>query len=240
MNRGEMTLADVQCHLDKEGASNLVIDLIMNATSDRVFHESILLAIALLEGGNTTIQHSFFCRLTEDKKSEKFFKVFYDRMKVAQQEIKATVTVNTSDLGNKKKDEDSDRDVPVRKRVREPTTQITEEVRDQLLEASAVTRKAYNTYRREADADDHYSAVDGVQNAADKNKDDLEMSAVITIMQPSSASYNYSVKITTGICRTSYAVKTIKLTITWCVRHCSFWIVSVEAQLEDLDFLVCI
>ncbi|XP_053932414.1 inositol 1,4,5-trisphosphate receptor type 1 isoform X4 [Cuculus canorus] len=184
MSRGEMSLADVQCHLDKEGASNLVIDLIMNATSDRVFHESILLAIALLEGGNTTIQHSFFCRLTEDKKSEKFFKVFYDRMKVAQQEIKATVTVNTSDLGNKKKDEDSDRDVPNRKRVREPMTQITEEVRDQLLEASAATRKAYNTYRREADPDEHYSAGEGAQSVADKNKDDLEMSAVISIMQP--------------------------------------------------------
>uniref|UniRef100_A0A8C2UG55 Inositol 1,4,5-trisphosphate receptor n=1 Tax=Coturnix japonica TaxID=93934 RepID=A0A8C2UG55_COTJA len=168
VSRGEMSLADVQCHLDKEGASNLVIDLIMNATSDRVFHESILLAIALLEGGNTTIQHSFFCRLTEDKKSEKFFKVFYDRMKVAQQEIKATVTVNTSDLGNKKKDEDSDRD----------------EVRDQLLEASAATRKAYSTYRREADSDDHYSAAEGAQSAADKSKDDLEMSAVISIMQP--------------------------------------------------------
>uniref|UniRef100_A0A8C5JTJ7 Inositol 1,4,5-trisphosphate receptor n=1 Tax=Junco hyemalis TaxID=40217 RepID=A0A8C5JTJ7_JUNHY len=168
MSRGEMSLADVQCHLDKEGASNLVIDLIMNATSDRVFHESILLAIALLEGGNTTIQHSFFCRLTEDKKSEKFFKVFYDRMKVAQQEIKATVTVNTSDLGNKKKDEDSDRD----------------EVRDQLLEASAATRKAYNTYRREADPEEHYSAGEGAQAAADKSKDELEMSAVISIMQP--------------------------------------------------------
>uniref|UniRef100_A0A8B9C9H9 Inositol 1,4,5-trisphosphate receptor n=1 Tax=Anser brachyrhynchus TaxID=132585 RepID=A0A8B9C9H9_9AVES len=173
MSRGEMSLADVQCHLDKEGASNLVIDLIMNATSDRVFHESILLAIALLEGGNTTIQHSFFCRLTEDKKSEKFFKVFYDRMKVAQQEIKATVTVNTSDLGNKKKDEDSDRDVPTRKKVR-----------DQLLEASAATRKAYSTYRREADSDDHYSAGEGAQPATDKNKDELEMSAVISIMQP--------------------------------------------------------
>ncbi|XP_014802286.1 PREDICTED: inositol 1,4,5-trisphosphate receptor type 1 [Calidris pugnax] len=184
MSRGEMSLADVQCHLDKEGASNLVIDLIMNATSDRVFHESILLAIALLEGGNTTIQHSFFCRLTEDKKSEKFFKVFYDRMKVAQQEIKATVTVNTSDLGNKKKDEDSERDVPNRKRVREPMSQITEEVRDQLLEASAATRKAYNTYRREADPDDHYSAGEGAQSAADKSKDELEMSAVISIMQP--------------------------------------------------------
>lgn len=61
-------------------------------------------------------QHSFFCRLTEDKKSEKFFKVFYDRMKVAQQEIKATVTVNTSDLGNKKKDDEADRDAPSRKK----------------------------------------------------------------------------------------------------------------------------
>ncbi|XP_007453130.1 PREDICTED: inositol 1,4,5-trisphosphate receptor type 1 isoform X1 [Lipotes vexillifer] len=184
MSRGEMSLAEVQCHLDKEGASNLVIDLIMNASSDRVFHESILLAIALLEGGNTTIQHSFFCRLTEDKKSEKFFKVFYDRMKVAQQEIKATVTVNTSDLGNKKKDDEVDRDAPSRKKAKEPATQITEEVRDQLLEASAATKKAFTTFRREADPDDHYQSGEGAQATADKTKDDLEMSAVITIMQP--------------------------------------------------------
>lgn len=68
--------------------------------------------------------------------------------------------------------------------VREPMSQITEEVRDQLLEASAATRKAYNTYRREADPDDHYSAGEGAQSAADKSKDDLEMSAVISIMQP--------------------------------------------------------
>uniref|UniRef100_A0A8D1H8A8 Inositol 1,4,5-trisphosphate receptor n=1 Tax=Sus scrofa TaxID=9823 RepID=A0A8D1H8A8_PIG len=184
MSRGEMSLAEVQCHLDKEGASNLVIDLIMNASSDRVFHESILLAIALLEGGNTTIQHSFFCQLTEDKKSEKFFKVFYDRMKVAQQEIKATVTVNTSDLGNKKKDDEVERDAPSRKKAKEPATQITEEVRDQLLEASAATRKAFTTFRREADPDDHYQAGEGAQATADKTKDDLEMSAVVTIMQP--------------------------------------------------------
>uniref|UniRef100_A0A670XWA4 Inositol 1,4,5-trisphosphate receptor n=1 Tax=Pseudonaja textilis TaxID=8673 RepID=A0A670XWA4_PSETE len=158
-NRGEMSLTEVQCHLDKEGASNLVIDLIMNATSDRVFHESILLAIALLEGGNTIIQHSFFCRLMEDKKSEKFFKVFYDRMKVAQQEIKATVTVNTSDLGNKKKDDDSDRDVPARKRGR------------------------FRSYSRIC-LTLQLKSVEGAQSVADKNKDELEMSPVITIMQP--------------------------------------------------------
>uniref|UniRef100_A0A8C5XFW9 Inositol 1,4,5-trisphosphate receptor n=1 Tax=Microcebus murinus TaxID=30608 RepID=A0A8C5XFW9_MICMU len=171
MSRGEMSLAEVQCHLDKEGASNLVIDLIMNATSDRVFHESILLAIALLEGGNTTIQHSFFCRLTEDKKSEKFFKVFYDRMKVAQQEIKATVTVNTTLTAG------------ACLVAKEPAPQITEEARDQLLDASAATRKAFSTFRREADPDDHYQAS-GRGPARRTAQDDWEMSAVITIMQP--------------------------------------------------------
>ncbi|XP_066554244.1 inositol 1,4,5-trisphosphate-gated calcium channel ITPR1 isoform X5 [Amia ocellicauda] len=185
LSRGEMSLAEVQCHLDKEGASDLVIDLIMNATSDRVFQESILLAIALLEGGNTTIQRSFYCRLTEDKKSEKFFKVFYDRMKLAQQEIKATVTVNTSDLGNKKKDDDaSDRDVPVRKKIKEAAAQITEEVREQLLEASSATKKAYNSYRREADPEEHFASGDGQPSSGDKNKDDGEMSVIIAIMQP--------------------------------------------------------
>lgn len=61
--RGELSLAEVQCHLDREGASDLVIDLIMNATSDRIFQESILLAIALLEGGNPVIQvpYLLFC-----------------------------------------------------------------------------------------------------------------------------------------------------------------------------------
>ncbi len=63
LSRAEMSLMEVQCHLDREGASDLVIDLIMNTTSDRVFHESILLAIALLEGGNTIIQVRKTCQL---------------------------------------------------------------------------------------------------------------------------------------------------------------------------------
>lgn len=61
------------------------------------------------------LQKSFFQRLTGDNKSEKFFKVFYERMKLAQQEIKATVSVNTSDLGSKKKEEEPpDKDAPSR------------------------------------------------------------------------------------------------------------------------------
>jgi len=61
------------------------------------------------------LQRSFFQRLTGDK-SEKFFKVFYERMKLAQQEIKATVSVNTSDLGSKKDEEPPDKDTPARKK----------------------------------------------------------------------------------------------------------------------------
>lgn len=60
-------------------------------------------------------QRSFFHRLTGDNKSERFFRVFNDRMKLAQQEIKATMTVNTSDLGSKKKDDEpADKDAPAR------------------------------------------------------------------------------------------------------------------------------
>uniref|UniRef100_A0A669C4J2 Inositol 1,4,5-trisphosphate receptor n=1 Tax=Oreochromis niloticus TaxID=8128 RepID=A0A669C4J2_ORENI len=160
LSRGEMSLAEVQCHLDKEGASDLVIDLIMNTTSDRVFQESILLAIALLEGGNTTIQRSFFCRLTEDKKSEKFFRVFYDRMKSAQLEIKATVTVNTSDLGNRKRDDDSqDKDPPVRKKGQRSPVGFSMSLYSKRLSCGDDRRR-------------------------ERNQDEGEMSFVIVIMQP--------------------------------------------------------
>uniref|UniRef100_A0A7N6BPH7 Inositol 1,4,5-trisphosphate receptor n=1 Tax=Anabas testudineus TaxID=64144 RepID=A0A7N6BPH7_ANATE len=186
--RGELSLAEVQCHLDKEGASDLVIDLIMNATSDRIFQESILLAIALLEGGNTVIQRSFYHRLTGDNKSEKFFKVFYERMKLAQQEIKATVTVNTSDLGSKKKDEEPpDKDTPARKKVKDMpvVAVVTEEVKEQLVEASAATKKAFTTYRREVEAEEHQAAADGSTiPTTDKGQEEGEMSVIITIMQP--------------------------------------------------------
>jgi len=49
-------MVEIQCLLDNVGASELVIDLIVNTKNDRVFEESILLGIALLQGGNTRIQ----------------------------------------------------------------------------------------------------------------------------------------------------------------------------------------
>lgn len=52
-------MSDIQCLLDKEGASELVIDVIVNTKNDRIFSEGILLGIALLEGGNTQTQVLF-------------------------------------------------------------------------------------------------------------------------------------------------------------------------------------
>ncbi|NXF12916.1 ITPR3 protein, partial [Smithornis capensis] len=112
-------IAAVQCRLDREGATKLVADLIMNTKNEKIFQESILLAIRLLDGGNTEIQKSFYNLMTSDKKSEKFFKVLHDRMKKAQQETKSTVSVNMSDIGNKPR-EDKDEPEPGTKGTRSP------------------------------------------------------------------------------------------------------------------------
>lgn len=61
---------------------------------------------------------------------------------------------------------------------------VTDEVREQLLEASTATKKAFNTYRREADADEHVNVAEGQTSTGDKNEDDSEMSVIITIMKP--------------------------------------------------------
>uniref|UniRef100_A0A8C0V730 Inositol 1,4,5-trisphosphate receptor n=1 Tax=Cyanistes caeruleus TaxID=156563 RepID=A0A8C0V730_CYACU len=105
-------IAAVQCRLDREGATKLVADLIMNTKNEKIFQESILLAIRLLDGGNTEIQKSFYNLMTSDKKSEKFFKVLHDRMKKAQQETKSTVSVNMSDIGNKPREDKDEGQFP--------------------------------------------------------------------------------------------------------------------------------
>uniref|UniRef100_A0A674EW97 Inositol 1,4,5-trisphosphate receptor n=1 Tax=Salmo trutta TaxID=8032 RepID=A0A674EW97_SALTR len=103
------SMVDIQCLLDSEGASELVIDLIVSTKNDCMFEESILLGNALLQGGNTQIQNSFYHQLHKQKKSEHFFKVFYDRMRLAQQEIRATVSVNMFEVSTcRKRDEDVD------------------------------------------------------------------------------------------------------------------------------------
>lgn len=53
------SVSDIQCLLDNVGATEMVIELIVNTKNDRLFKESIELGIALLRGGNTQIQVGF-------------------------------------------------------------------------------------------------------------------------------------------------------------------------------------
>lgn len=53
----------------------------------------------------TPDQNSFHHQLHKQKNSEKFFKVFFDRMNLAQQEIRATVSVNMFEVGCRKTNE---------------------------------------------------------------------------------------------------------------------------------------
>ncbi|CAL8279267.1 unnamed protein product [Boreogadus saida] len=99
-------IAAIQCRLDREGGTRLFIDLVMCTKNDKIFQESIQLAICLLEGGNTEIQNSFYKLMMGDNKSEKFFKVLHDRMKEAQMDIKATVTVNVGEMSIKANDKE--------------------------------------------------------------------------------------------------------------------------------------
>uniref|UniRef100_A0A8C0EJU2 Inositol 1,4,5-trisphosphate receptor n=1 Tax=Bubo bubo TaxID=30461 RepID=A0A8C0EJU2_BUBBB len=186
LDKSGITIFDIQCLLDKEGASELVIDVIVNTKNDRIFSEGILLGIALLEGGNTQTQYSTYQQLKEQKKSEKFFKVLYDRMKAAQQEIRSTVTVNTVDLGSKKKDDDSDLTISVpKKRVKDSTLHLKEGMKGQLTEASSATSKAYSVYRREMDPEiDLMGSGTDAANAEEKSTEETIISPAIAIMQP--------------------------------------------------------
>ncbi|KAF7246678.1 Inositol 1,4,5-trisphosphate receptor type 2, partial [Varanus komodoensis] len=188
-DKSGVSMHDIQCLLDKEGASELVIDVIVSTKNDRIFSEAILLGIALLEGGNTQIQ-----QLNEQKKSEKFFKVLYDRLKTAQQEIRSTVTVNTIDLSSKKKDDDNDVTISVPKKrgvqadlpkVRESNLHLKEGMKGQLTEASTATSRAYCVYRREMDPEiDVMSTGTDAGNADEKSSEEITMSPAIVIMQP--------------------------------------------------------
>nr|XP_012602298.1 inositol 1,4,5-trisphosphate receptor type 3 [Microcebus murinus] len=110
-------IAATQCRLDKEGATKLVCDLITSTKNEKIFQESVGLAIRLLDGGNTEIQKSFYNLMTGDKQSERFFKVLHDRMKRAQQETKSTVAVNMNDLGSQPREDREPADATAKGRV---------------------------------------------------------------------------------------------------------------------------
>lgn len=49
-------LFEVQSEMNSLGVCDLIIDLLMSEISDKLFKETILLAISLLEGGNNYVQ----------------------------------------------------------------------------------------------------------------------------------------------------------------------------------------
>uniref|UniRef100_A0A2A4JRB4 Inositol 1,4,5-trisphosphate receptor n=1 Tax=Heliothis virescens TaxID=7102 RepID=A0A2A4JRB4_HELVI len=113
--RTGQTLAQVQAHLDKEGASDLVVDLVIKSTNRQaIFLEAIQLGIALLEGGNPIIQHSIFTKLQNGEISQAFLKVFYDKMREAQQEIRSLAASSTAAAsGDKQRSSYSEKQKPV-------------------------------------------------------------------------------------------------------------------------------
>ncbi|XP_071509549.1 inositol 1,4,5-trisphosphate receptor-like [Diadema antillarum] len=200
LSRAELTLAQVQNQLNQQGASILVIDLVVRNSSNRVFKESVELGIALLEGGNPNIQKSIIKYLSQtDKKSERFFKVFYDRMRDAQAEIKATVTVNTGEgIAGKTVDEKDTGNKEVglgghNRRVRMVNGSISDDLKEQLVDAALHTSKAFAALRRGRDDSlgERGGGLGGMSGMealgqVDKGKEDEKglMSPEVTIMQP--------------------------------------------------------
>ncbi|CAG4962499.1 unnamed protein product [Colias eurytheme] len=108
--RTGQTLAQVQAHLDREGASDLVVELVIKSTNrPAIFLEAIQLGIALLEGGNPIIQNSIFTKLQNGEISLAFLKVFYDKMREAQQEIRSLAVSSTSGAPTDKRTSPTDR-----------------------------------------------------------------------------------------------------------------------------------
>ncbi|XP_007250632.3 inositol 1,4,5-trisphosphate receptor type 2 [Astyanax mexicanus] len=175
------TVVEIQCLLDSVGASELVIDLIVSTKNDRVFEESIQLGIALLRGGNSQTQNSFHHQLHKQKKSEKFFKVFYDRMQLAQKEIRSTVSVNMFEISCRKREEEGEVSGVRHKKGRD-TLHIREEMRGQLKDASCATSKAYSMFRKEGDPD--LELVGSGSEETEEEVEEVQMSQAITIMEP--------------------------------------------------------
>lgn len=79
LSRAGRSLHEVQSHLDREGASDLVVELVIKSVhSPSIFEEAVELGIALLEGGNPIIQKSMYSKLLGGDLSQAFFKVRVD------------------------------------------------------------------------------------------------------------------------------------------------------------------
>jgi inositol 1,4,5-triphosphate receptor type 1 len=202
LSRAVRTLYEVQTFLDKEGAGELVVELVIKSIhSPSIFVEAVELGIALLEGGNNVIQRGMFNKFLALDPSQAFFRVFYDKMKDAQVEIKSTVTVNTTDIAAKaNENREYQRDVDRVSRRAAPIKSngivITDDFRDELNNAGISTARAFAAARNFAGGEEFGTANNaGTGNALEdilaeklekhKDKDQREkLSPKVLVMQP--------------------------------------------------------
>lgn len=174
----------------------MVIELVIKSVnSPSIFSEAVELGIALLEGGNSIIQKSMYNKLLKGDLNQSFFKVFYDKMKDSQQEIKSTVSVNTSDMAvkaheDKQDGKDSDK-ISKKPGSKSNGILISDELREELTRAAESTSQTYAHIRNMAAGEDGVVAA-GTGSAfedllAEKHRDREEQSGLsnkILIMQP--------------------------------------------------------
>ncbi|KAL1493193.1 hypothetical protein ABEB36_011294 [Hypothenemus hampei] len=197
ISRAGQTLHEVQVHLDKEGASDLVVELVIKSVnSPSIFEEAVELGIALLEGGNSIIQKSMFNKLLGGDLSQSFFKVFYDKMRDSQSEIKSTVSVNTSDMAAKAHDDKQDsKDLEKlsKKQGKSNGILITDELREELHRAAESTSQAYVNIRNMTVGDDNLMSTsasafeDLLAEKLEKHREREELNGLsnkVLIMQP--------------------------------------------------------
>ncbi|XP_070152834.1 inositol 1,4,5-trisphosphate receptor-like isoform X2 [Polyergus mexicanus] len=198
LSRAGRTLHEVQTHLDREGASDLVVELVIKSVhSPSIFVEAVELGIALLEGGNPIIQKSMFNKLMGGDLSQSFFKVFYDKMKDSQQEIKSTVTVNTSDMAAKAHEDKEGKEVDKISRKHgsgKPNGMvITDELHEELNQVAVSNAQAYaNMQNGLAPGEDAANnTLEDICEKLDRNKsssasdtDEGQLSPKVLVMQP--------------------------------------------------------
>ncbi|XP_011690390.1 PREDICTED: inositol 1,4,5-trisphosphate receptor isoform X3 [Wasmannia auropunctata] len=201
LSRAGRTLHDVQTHLDHEGASDLVVELVIKSVhSPSIFVEVVELGIALLEGGNPIIQKSIFNKLMGGDLSQSFFKVFYDKMKDSQQEIKSTVTVNTSDMAAKAHEDKEGKEVDKLSRGKRGSGKpngmvITDEMHEELNQVATANAQVYANMRNGLALSDDAAnnSLDDISEKSDRNKsgnssgsdkEEGQLSPKVLVMQP--------------------------------------------------------
>lgn len=130
--------------------------------------------------------------------SQSFFKVFYEKMRDAQQEIKSTVSVNTSDIATKAhedKQEGKELDKMSKKHgIKTNGISVSDELREELTRAAEATSQSYMNLRSLAAGDDNLQITgtalafeDMLAEKLEKHRDrddQCVLSSKILIMQP--------------------------------------------------------